>query len=161
MLSKSCPQAIVSFAPEANDQLFFLIKKVGKKIIGKHPRLPTNGLIATTKESFDLFASYCSGLRTFKFIHFYGSQAAFVATAIFAKWVPVSGCKCREDEDAEFEVTMVFFLGIVRILILRAADRRRSNLYWLFEKLMIVHLFGIPVALLQFLFFSKSYHFFV
>jgi len=29
---------------------------------------------------------------------------AFVATAICAKWVPVSGCQCREEEDEKFKV---------------------------------------------------------
>jgi len=56
-------------------------------------------LIAATKESFYLFASDSCGLRTVRFLHFYGSQAAFVATAICAKWVPVSGCQCREEEE--------------------------------------------------------------
>jgi len=95
VLIKSYPQAIVSFAPLANDQLFSLMKKVGKKIIGKHPRLPTIGLIATTKENFGLFALYCSGFWRIRFLHFYSFQAAFVAAAICAKWVPVSGCQCR------------------------------------------------------------------
>jgi len=77
------------------------MKKVGKKIIGKHPRLPTNGLIAATKESFGLFALFSSGLSTFKFMHFCSFQAAFVATAIYAKWVPASGCQCREEKNGE------------------------------------------------------------
>jgi len=68
------------------------MKKVGKKIIGKHPQLPTNGLIATTKESLHVFALYSCGLRRIKLIHSYSSQAAFVVTAICAKWVPASGC---------------------------------------------------------------------
>jgi len=70
-----------------------------KKIAGKHPRLPTIGLIATTKESFGLFALYSCGLRAFKFIHFWSFQAAFVATAICAKWVPVSARLLRQLAD--------------------------------------------------------------
>jgi len=77
------------------------MKKVGKKIIGKHPRLPTIGLIAATKESFYVFASASCGLRTFRFIHFFSFQAAFVATAICAKWIPVCGCQCREEEKSK------------------------------------------------------------
>ena len=100
-LIKSCPQAGFLSPARRTTNFFSWIKKVGKKIIGKHPRLPTIGLIATTKESFFVFASASCGLRAFKFIHFCSFQAAFVASAIYAKWVPVCGCQCREEEKSK------------------------------------------------------------